>query len=340
MLAAKSLNTRFNFPLCLFTFSQTLTTRKNNAFTPTQVRKMMIQHSEAATYPNATLPISADGNLHLDSKIARSFGEELSGTYCFAEPFPHIVIDNFLPLPFIEEIYSLFPTEKLADDQFFENDYGGLHKRRILPESCEQKIRSIFHFFNSAPVLQFLEGLTTIDSLIGDPYFNGGGFHEIFKGGKLGVHADFRIHEQLHLNRRINMLIYLNKNWDPDFGGNLELWDKGMKTKVDSIAPLFNRCVIFNTDADSYHGHPDPLNTPNEITRKSIALYYYTASKKVYEDTPAYSTMYVARPIDSKHIKRQTAKLRRQNYKKDWIPPIAFRTWSKFKSKIKKIIKG
>ena len=154
----------------------------------------MIQHLEAATYPNATLPISADGNLHLDSKIARAFGEELSGTYCFAEPFPHIVIDNFLPLPFIEEIYSLFPTEKLADDQFFENDYGGLHKRRILPESCEQKIRSIFHFFNSAPVLQFLEGLTTIDSLIGDPYFNGGGFHEIFKGGKLGVHADFRIH--------------------------------------------------------------------------------------------------------------------------------------------------
>ncbi len=300
----------------------------------------MSEHLEATTYSNATLPISAAGNLHLDSKIARAFGEELSGTYCFAEPFPHIVIDNFLPLPFIEEIYSLFPTEKLADDKFSENEYGGLHKRQVLPESCEQKIRSIFHFFNSAPVLQFLEGLTTIDSLIGDPYFNGGGFHEIFKGGKLGVHADFRINEQLHLNRRINMLIYLNKNWDPDFGGNLELWDKEMKAKVDSVAPLFNRCVIFNTDADSYHGHPDPLNTPNEITRKSIALYYYTASKKVYEDTPPHSTMYVARPSDSKHIKRQTAKLRRQNYKKDWIPPVAFRTWSKLKSKIKKIIKG
>lgn len=296
----------------------------------------MIQHTDAKVYLNATLPISTDAILHLDAKMARAFGEELSGTYCFAEPFPHIVIDNFLPLPFIEEIYNLFPTEKLADDKFYENGFSGLHKRQVLPESCEQKIRSIFHFFNSAPVLQFLEGITTIDSLIGDPYFNGGGFHEIFRGGKLGVHADFRINEQLHLNRRINMLIYLNKNWHPDFGGNLELWDRRMKSKVDSIAPLFNRCVIFNTDANSYHGHPDPLNTPSEITRKSIALYYYTASKKVYEDAPAHSTMYVARPSDSKHMKKEAAKLRFQNYLKDWVPPAAFRGLVK----IKKMIKG
>ncbi len=111
-----------------------------------------------------------------------------------------------------------------------------------------------------------------------------------------------------------------------------------MKSKVDSVSPLFNRCVIFNTDADSYHGHPDPLKTPNEITRKSIALNSYTASKKIYEETPARSIMYVARPSDSQHIKRQAAKLRRQNYKKDWILPIAFRTWPKLKSKIKKNI--
>ena len=70
----------------------------------------MTQRIEVTTYPNATLPMSADGSLHLDSKKARAFGEELSGTYCFAEPFPHIVIDNFLPLSLIEEIYSLFPT--------------------------------------------------------------------------------------------------------------------------------------------------------------------------------------------------------------------------------------
>lgn len=286
-------------------------------------------------YPNATLPISTDDSLKLDIKEARAFGEQLSGSYCFAEPYPHIVIDNFLPLPLIEEIHRLFPIEKLKDDQFFESDYSGLHKRQVLPESCELKIRNIFHFFNSAPVLQFLEGLTTIDSLIGDPYFNGGGFHEIFRGGKLGVHADFRINEQLHLNRRINMLIYLNKDWNPHFGGNLEIWDRSMTSKVASIAPIFNRCVIFNTDADSYHGHPDPLNTPKEITRKSIALYFYTASKKVYEETPAHSTMYVARPDDSIDIKRQAMRLRFSNYAKDWLPPVTIRGWARLKKIIK-----
>lgn len=288
------------------------------------------------SYIRATLPIVMDEGLRLDSKIARNFGEELSEFYCFADPFPHIVIDEFLPRPLIEEIIKLFPAESLADDTIFEHDFYGLHKRQVLPESCEPKIRSIFHFFNSAPVLQFLEGLTTIDSLVGDPYFNGGGFHEIFKGGKLGVHADFRINKQIHLNRRINMLIYLNKEWDENYGGNLELWDRSMTERVKCISPIFNRCVIFNTDADSYHGHPDPLNTPPEISRKSIALYYYTASKMVYDETPAYSTMYVARPGDNINIKRQAIAIRLKNYFKDWVPPAASRG---FKS-IKKFIKS
>ena len=177
-------------------------------------------------YPNTTLPISNDGNLKLDSKIARAFGKKLSSQYCLAEPFPHIVIDNFLPLDLINEILRLFPNDKQAGDNFFENDYSGLHKRQVLPENCEQRLRSIFYFFNSSPILQFLEGLTAIDSLMGDPYFTGGGFHEILRNGKLGIHADFRINEQLHLRRRINILIYLNKDWSSDYGGNLELWDK------------------------------------------------------------------------------------------------------------------
>jgi len=121
----------------------------------------------------------------------------------------------------------------------------------------------------------------------------------------------------------------LNKNWKDEYGGNLEIWDKNMVKKVKSIAPLFNRCVIFNTDSNSYHGHPDPLNTPPGITRKSIALYYYTASKKVYEETPTYSTMYVARPQDSNKIKLKAVKLRVHNYLNDWLPPIGYRAFKK-----------
>ncbi len=286
----------------------------------------------------ATLPVSLGNGIQLDVKSARQFGEELAGTYCFAEPYPYIVIDNFLPEKLIEDILKSFPHQKLSDDVFFENDYAGLHKRQIFPDSCDAYCRNFFSFFNSAPVLQFLEGLTTIKGLIGDPYFVGGGFHEISRGGKLGIHADFRINEQLHLNRRINMLIYLNKEWNDAYGGYFEIWDKNMTSKIDAIAPVFNRCVIFNTDADSYHGHPDPLNSPAEITRKSIALYYYTASKKVYEDTPSHSTMYVARPTDDKNIKFQAFNLRTDNYLKDWLPPIAFRKVRRIKQIAKKLI--
>ena len=247
---------------------------------------------------HATLPISIDDGVYLNSDDAKKYGEELSGDYCFAEPFPHIVIDNFLPNELIEKILSNFPTEKLDNDVIFESGYAGLHKRQVMPIDCNGFIREVFGFFNSASIIQFLESLTTIPALISDPYFVGGGFHETSKGGKLGMHADFRINDKLHLNRRINAIIYLNKDWKDEYGGHLELWDKKMQGRVHSIAPIFNRCVIFNTDADSFHGHPDPLTTPDGITRKSIALYYYTASKRIYEDSVAHSTMYKARASD------------------------------------------
>jgi hypothetical protein len=287
-------------------------------------------------YIKLTLPVSEDGSLSLDQKISRSFGEKLSESYINAAPFPHIVIDEFLPISFAEELLKLFPLNSLSGDEFYEEGYTGLHKRQISPESCVGRVRNIFHFFNSAPILQFLEGLTSINSLIGDPYFDGGGFHETSHGGKLGIHADFRINKKLNLSRRINMIIYLNKDWNESYGGNLELWDSGMRRKFDSIAPIFNRCVIFNTNADSYHGHPDPLVLPDNITRKSIALYFYTASKSIYKDIPAHSTMYVARQNDSSDLKRQVSKLRRQNYLNDWLPPIAFRLLSNVKKVIKK----
>ena len=195
----------------------------------------------------------------------------------------------------------------------------------MLPEDCDQFSRELFRFFNSRPVLQFLEGLTGIEGLLPDPYFAGGGYHEITRGGRLGVHADFRINEKLHVQRRLNMLIYLNRDWDEAWGGQLELWSRDMKTCVQRVSPLVNRCVVFNTEADTWHGHPDPLQTPDNVTRKSIALYYYTASKQIYQETPHRSTMYVARPNDSAQNKAEARKFRTEEYLKDWLPPIAYR---------------
>jgi hypothetical protein len=271
------------------------------------------------------LPIELSEGLALDYKVARKVGEELSGTYCFAEPFPHIVLDNFLPESVIRLALDNFPKETLRSDHVFEIGYAGHHKRQILPEDCNPAARKLFHFFNSQPMLEFLEGLSSIQGLIPDPYFVGGGYHETAHGGKLGIHADFRINDQLHLHRRMNVIIYLNEDWKDEYGGHLELWDRKMTTKCHSVKPIFNRCVIFNTDADSYHGHPDPLTTPEGVCRRSIALYYYTASHSIYKELPNNSTMYQARPTDDAQTRREARNLRLDQYLHQWVPPALLR---------------
>ena len=189
----------------------------------------------------AVLPIDLAQGLALDYKKARSIGEALSASYCFAEPFAHIVLDDFLPEAVARLALDHFPSETLPSDRVFDMGYAGLHKRQILPEDCDAEARKLFHFFNSRPMLEFLEGLSSIQGLIPDPYFVGGGYHETTRGGKLGVHADFRINDQLHLHRRMNVIVYLNERWQDEWGGFLELWDRKMTAKVKSVAPVFNR---------------------------------------------------------------------------------------------------
>lgn len=275
--------------------------------------------------PRATLPIDNTDGFRLDAGEARAFGDLFSADYAQATPFPHIVLDDFLPEPLVREVLQHFPKGERVSDGVFNIGYGGEHKRQILPEDCDRYARELFQFFNSRPMLQFLEGLTGIDGLLPDPYFNGGGFHEISREGRLGVHADFRINDKLHVQRRLNLLIYLNPEWDDAWAGHLELWSRDMKQCVHKIAPLLNRCVVFSTEADTWHGHPDPLAIPEGMTRKSMALYYYSASRAIYEETPGRSTMYVARPGDSAKDKSEARSFRVNEYLKEWLPPVAFR---------------
>lgn len=273
----------------------------------------------------SVLPIDGAAGLALDAKVARRIGEELSSEYCFAEPFPHIVLDDFLPADVISAALEHFPAERVGSDHLFEIGYAGHNKRQIPPEDCDPVARRLFHFFNSQPFLQFLEGLTAIPALLPDPYFVGGGYHETGHGGKLGIHADFRINEQLHLHRRLNVIVYLNERWEHDWKGQLELWTRDMTAKVKEVEPVFNRAVIFNTDESSYHGHPDPLETPDGVKRRSMALYYYTASKGIYSEVPSTSTMYAARPGDDDATRREARSLRFDQHLRQWTPPALHR---------------
>jgi 2-oxoglutarate-Fe(II)-dependent oxygenase superfamily protein len=142
----------------------------------------------------------------------------------------------------------------------------------------------------------FLEQLTGIEGLIPDPYFWGGGLHQITRGGYLKVHADFNRYSKLRLDRRLNLLLYLNRDWKEEYGGHLELWNEQMTTCERKILPIFNRCVVFSTTDYSYHGHPDPLNCPEQQTRKSLALYYYTNGRLEEGVSPVHTTLFQRRP--------------------------------------------
>ncbi|MBV8594342.1 MAG: 2OG-Fe(II) oxygenase [Caulobacteraceae bacterium] len=280
----------------------------------------------------ATLPIVMDRGLDMDPVAARGLGERFAGAYALAAPFPHVVLDDFLPPEVAERATAEFPRDPKAAHAVYELGYAGRHKREIKPSQCGPFSRELFALFNSEAMLQFLEGLTGIAGLLPDPYFEGGGYHEIAAGGLLGIHADFRINQALRLERRINVLIYLNPGWNEDWGGALELWDPSMRACVKSIPPIFDRCVIFNTDATAYHGHPNPLACPPEVFRRSIALYYYTASDRVFEDVPALGTLYRARPQESVATRLQVRRLQLENHAiREWLPPVLFRALTRMR---------
>ena len=220
-------------------------------------------------------------------------------------PFPNIVIENFFNEDYLNQILLDFPDlSKIKSSQkylnkneikYANNDYQNF------PDS----IKNFFEFLNSNMYLNFLQKLTSVkEKLIVDPQLNGGGLHEIKKGGILKIHTDFNKHPSLKLDRRINVLIYLNKDWKDQYGGHLELWDKDMLGCKKKILPTFNKMVIFSTNDFSNHGHPDPVICPLNQSRKSIALYYFSEGRPL-ED------------LDKNHIKNRTYFKNRVGFEND-----------------------
>jgi Rps23 Pro-64 3,4-dihydroxylase Tpa1-like proline 4-hydroxylase len=196
--------------------------------------------------------------------------------YRNAEPFPHIVINDFLPNEVIDLLIEEFPKPESPVWRQRINDAYQLKLATNDVDRAPSSIRSLMYQLNSATILGKLEALTGEGPLISDPYYDGGGLHQIERGGHLAVHSDFTRPPHLPLYRRLNLLIYLNRDWADSFGGKLELWSRDGKEKIKEVAPLANRAVIFTTDTTSYHGHPTPLSCPPDRSRRSLALYYYS----------------------------------------------------------------
>ena len=212
-------------------------------------------------------------------------------SYAQATPFPHIVLDNLFSSEFLNRICQEFPKpgEVSWTRRYHENSKKlEFHEEAQMGEFTWRLVAQL----NSLTFMIFLEKLTGINGLVPDPHLVGGGLHQIEKGGFLNIHADFNWHEKLKLDRRLNLLLYLNKDWKEEYGGHLELWMRDMSRCEKKLLPIFNRCVIFNTTDFSYHGHPEPLKCPEGMTRKSLALYYYSNGRPAEERSKPHSTLY------------------------------------------------
>ncbi len=221
-----------------------------------------------------------------DYSTIYQLADDLSIGYEQDPPFPHCVIEDLFNQEVLEIVLADFPrpeeqknwrtihAQRFGQDMQFNK--LGLAEELEWPDS----IRRLIHELNSGPFLHFLERLTGIEKLLPDPRTRGGGIHQVVNGGLLGVHADFTEHRIYGFDRRVNLLLYLNHDWQDEWEGHLELWTTDVSRCEKRLRPNFGRCVIFNTDAKSFHGHPVPLNCPEEVTRKSIALYYYTIGRE------------------------------------------------------------
>ncbi|MBB6225856.1 hypothetical protein FHS79_000007 [Polymorphobacter multimanifer] len=278
-------------------------------------------HATTAAPVLTTTMLNVDaGAFMLDVEQAAAAGTALHQRYANAEPFPHIILDNFIDGALLRSLLDEWPSsgerigyERSQERLKFEWQPVNLHTPRL---------RAFLSEMISVPMLRFLENMTSIPKLIADPHFIGGGLHETRAGGHLGVHADFNIHKPMNVLRRINLLIYLNDDWAPEWNGALELWTRDMSRKVHSALPLMGRAVVFNTDLDSFHGVPDPIACPPDRARRSIALYYYTAPEAGLDAVPDRTTVFKPRPGSQDKTDWQVM---RRHMLADWIPPVVYR---------------
>lgn len=207
-------------------------------------------------------------------------------------PFRYLIVDDFLIPEKAELILKNYPAVDHGewDGTTYINQKNKFQQRDFATDSVFTKI---FKELNSSEFLKDVERITGIEDLIADEKLFGGGLHQSINGAFLDVHVDYNIHPETKLHRRLNILVYMNKDWRDEYEGHLQLWDMEKKEMIGNIAPHFNRMVMFETNEISYHGHPKPIKTPQGVTRKSLAAYYYTNTRPAGEIAHEHNTIYI-----------------------------------------------
>lgn len=224
------------------------------------------------------------------------------------EPFRHVVIDDFLEAGYAARLLADFPPFDRGNARNESGELGG--------KSTVERIRGLSPAYaalddliQGPPFLGLVSRITGIPDLLYDPFYFGGGTHENREGQDLDPHVDFNRHPVERWHRRLNLIVYLNREWRDDWGGSLELHSdpRSADDRVTLVTPLYNRCVIFETTEWSWHGFGRIALPPErrDLTRKSIALYFYTRQRPAEESADTHSTIYVDRPLPQ-HLRAGT----------------------------------
>lgn len=220
---------------------------------------------------------------------------ELKQRFNEQQSIRYVVIGDFIEEGFAKSIakeHADVPEEYWLDYSHHNQKKFGLTNKKLMGKNT----RLIIEELSSSNFIEWLSDLTGLDGLIVDPFLDRAGLHKIYKNGYLNVHTDEQSHtKHKYWKRRLNLLFYLSPDYEESWGGQLELWDYKKRKLIESIAPVFNRCIIFATNENSYHGHPKPLNCPEGTARRSLAIYYYQKTNKPLNIS---STNYISLPGD------------------------------------------
>jgi len=236
-----------------------------------------------------------DGRIFFDPDGLAAFARRHRDAYQRADPFPHIAIDDVFPANHLDEVVRDFPDEAQIRWARFADE----HHVKLLSKGDAELAPSIRHLLaqlRTCEFLAFLEQLTGVCGLVANPHV--GGLHAVEPGGRLDTHVDASWDPRLSLYTGVNLFVYLNRDWPEEYGGHLELWDAEMLECRRRVLPAFNRMVIFNPGARTFHGHPDPVRCPDGRSRKSIASNYCTSVRPRGHRPGRHLERYRARPSD------------------------------------------
>lgn len=218
-------------------------------------------------------------------------------------PFGHIIIDNFLNEEYADKVFNCFPDDyknwwkynnplevKFANDE--------IHK-------MHPKIKNIFYALSSDEIIKKFSEITRINNLEYDKYLHGAGLHVHPRNGRLNMHLDYEKHPISGKERRLNIILYLSKNWKEEWNGDTQLWDQNMEKCIVKSHVKFNTAIIFETNNLSWHGLPEKIICPEGVFRKTLA-YYYVSDLTSKSNTNKYGSNVLGFRTKAAYRKRPT----------------------------------